>query len=609
MYDHPDAFDMTVRPDPSNRPAFNFPVLWQVAVLVLSVFLLYGRVIGYPYTEWDDGQYVVDNAVLKAVAQGNWCPVFTDEVMGNYHPVTMLSFAIEEVLFGGSPAARHTTNLILHALNALLVLVLIRRITDNASWAFVTALLWAIHPMHVENVAWVSARKDLLMALFGLASLIGWMRWRGEGSLTRYVMVAALFVLACLSKASAVAFAPSMLLIDVWQGRRWRSRATWLPLLPMIFLAVVLGLVSVLAQQRIGVINNAPLPAADRFMVGAANLVFYLFQQFVPVGSSVFYAYPNGGGALPAYYPLMAFFAIAMVAAFVLIRKWRSGWVAFAFWFVVVHLVLVLQWLPVGEAIRADRYTYIAGIGAMLVMAIALHHFLRSGATFALGFAIPVLAFAFVTWERTPVWSSPESIWSEMIDDEPHRYFHLIDRSVTLERSGRYVDALRDLDAAVRKGGKDQRPRYERARFRIRREEYREAMADLLKIFSTTPREPGLLANMIYVQMKMGMCSDVIGNATGALQVAPGSPDILNMRAYCLLRLSRPEEAWSDIQRSTAIRDQYGELSFLRGWYYMQIGDTAAACTELLRSRSETFSETDLGMQRDSLIQRACPLE
>ncbi|MBK9076103.1 MAG: glycosyltransferase family 39 protein [Flavobacteriales bacterium] len=342
-----------------------------IAAALLAVVAIYHQVPSFAFTDWDDTEYISENALLKGLSGPQVATEFSRYVMGNYHPITMLSYSAEIALFGKSPGAMHVTNLLLHLLNVVLVALFLRKLTKHHLLSALVALLWAVHPMRVESVAWLSARKDLLMLCFGLLMLLAYLQWRERERPVWYLLAFAAFLFSGLSKAMAVSFVPCLLLIDLAQGRSLKAWKPWTEKIPFAAAALIIGVVAVLAQRSVSTIGNVDLSAADRFWTGGANLVIYIVQQLVPIDLNARYAYPLTNGHLPAHYPALAMIGLAVLALY----AWRSSrrtWFIFGIGFLLLHLLPVLQWLPVGQAIRADRYTYAAGIGWSLAIGYVL---------------------------------------------------------------------------------------------------------------------------------------------------------------------------------------------------------------------------------------------
>lgn len=580
-----------------------------MALLIGVVVLCFARTVRFEYVDWDDLEYVAENRELGPFGADQVRREFTRNVMGNYHPVTMLSYSVEILFAGKHPGLMHATNVLLHAINALLAAVLVRRMTGRRALALLAATLWALNPMRVESVAWVSARKDLLMLLFGLLMLLSYLRWLRSQEAKWLVVAHVLFILACLSKAMAVAFMPTLLLVHMWSvpGRlRW---AMLKDKVVFLVLAIIFGVVAVRAQADLGVIANVALEGRQRAIVGAANLVIYTALQTVPVGLSAFYGYPLDNGHLPAVYAPAA--VVALVFLFFIVRGAIRGkvfWLAAAF--MVINLVLVLQWLPVGQAVRADRYTYAAGIGHALMLALALDYALSR-------WRLPVgrvlwtagaaaLALSARTIPRLDAWKDSVAVRTDMIEYAPKNFVFYMDRSISWERAHRPEEALADLNTAVRLRPKnDYKPFFVRGAFLAKTERYREAMADFLEVYKRVPTHPGLLPNMLYAQRKLGLCHEVERNATAALELDPKAIDILNLRALCRNAAGETDSAWIDVRRSLKVDPRNEQTLLIGAVVRTAVHDTAGACLLMDRMRGTLLVDAELDSLHSVMV-RTC---
>jgi len=585
---------------------------WPViGFAVLLVALIYHQVPSFAFTDWDDMHYIRDNALLKSLSTAQVITEFSRYVMGNYHPITMLSYSAEITLLGRSPGAMHVTNLLLHLLNVVLVGLFLRKLTKHDLLSAMVALLWAVHPLRVESVAWLSARKDLLLLFFGLCMLLAYLQWRERERPVWYFLALAAFLLSGLSKAMAVSFVPCLLLIDLAHGRSLKAWRPWTEKLPFAAAALIIGVVAVLAQRSVSTIGNVGLSSADRFWTGGANLAVYLAQQLVPIHLNTRYAYPLVNGHLPAHYPALALIGLAVLACY----AWRASkrtWFLFGIGFMLLHLLPVLQWLPVGLAIRADRYTYAAGIGWSLAIGyllVLLTSKLRNAPPYAPLLLAGLLAvpFAWLAHQRTVVWASAVSVRSDMIVREPRNFTLYMDRAISRDLEGDRAGALADYDKAIRmRPANDYKPYFERGMFHFRHKEYRKAMPDLIKTFQHAPTHTGLVPSMLYAQVKLGLCDEVVPNATAALQLDTGSTDVLNLRAYCLLQAGHYQEAQVDVDRALSKRQNYGEVWYLKAWAAAQAGDSAACCQALATSLPLPMADEELRLERDRLLGRIC---
>src|SRR5258705_873673 len=401
-----------------------------VAVLVLTTAITFERAIHNGFTKWDDQLYVTENHHIRDLSYTALESNFRSFLAGNYHPLTMVSLALDYRFWGLNPKGYHLTNVVLHLVNTLAVFGLIFLLTGSRELAVITALFFGIHPLHVESVAWVSARKDVLYASFYLGACISYVLWLKRGRLKAFYYVGALglFLLSLLSKGMAVTLPVVLLLIDFHARRRVPLRKQVLEKAPFFLLSIVFGALPVAAQKEGGAIGNvASIPARARAFVACYGFLFYLFKALVPVKLSAFYPYPDGvARGLPLIFWL-APLLVAVIALGVYRSRPRGRGVTFGALFYLVNVVLVLQLIPVGRAITADRYTYVSYIGVGFVVALGCRYFMhgpqerhegpRRAATAVLAVLCGILILA--ARARCEVGKENVSLWSDVIAKYP----------------------------------------------------------------------------------------------------------------------------------------------------------------------------------------------
>ena len=361
-------------------------VVWICAALAAITWLVFGRTLGHQFVTYDDPQYVYSNPdVVRGLSLPGIVWAFTHTVAGNWHPLTMISHMLDCQLYGLKPGGHHFTNVLLHTIVVVLLFLVLRQMT-GALWrsAFVAAL-FAIHPLHVESVAWISERKDVLSAVFFMLTLGAYVRYVRKRSLTAYLLALLLFALGLMSKPMLVTVPFVLLLLDYWPLNRIRDprsevkgqpahrgpaasgwsviRGLVIEKLPLLALSAVSSLVTLLVHSP-GAIEQ--LPFAWRLNNAAVSYVAYIWQMFWPARLATFYPHPND--QLPLWQVLLAvLFLIAVTFLAILSRKERpyifTGW----FWYVGM-LVPVIGLLQAGEQARADRYTYLPQIGLYLLI-------------------------------------------------------------------------------------------------------------------------------------------------------------------------------------------------------------------------------------------------
>jgi hypothetical protein len=343
-------------------------------LLLLLTLAVYGEVVTHEFIAYDDDAYVVSNPfVQKGISRATVTWAFTSFHEGNWHPLTWLSHMADVRLFGLNPRGHHAVNLLLHAANSVLLLILFTRMT-GALWrsAFV-ALLFALHPAHVESVAWVAERKDVLSTLFWLLAMLAYVRSVERPGAAGTVLVMLAFSGALMSKPMAVTLPFVLLLMDYWPlGRlagnnRCSFRILVVEKIPLFFLATVSCALTVLAQSRIlAVVPLDALPFPTRLAHAVTAYASYVGKMFWPRNLAVLYPFP--ATVAPGKVAAAAFLVVTVTAVAIVVRRripaLPVGW----FWFLGT-LFPVIGLVQVGQQALADRYTYIPFIGLFLMMA------------------------------------------------------------------------------------------------------------------------------------------------------------------------------------------------------------------------------------------------
>jgi len=348
------------------------------AGLVLATFIAYQPVFNNGFVGYDDDVYVTDNADIKngfTTQSIFWA--FTTSRATNWHPLTWLSHILDYRLFDLDPAGHHLTSLLLHITNTLLLFYVLRKMT-SALWpsAFV-ACLFALHPLHVESVAWVSERKDVLSSMFWLLTMLAYAHYANRPSILRYSATLVLFSLGLMAKPMLVTLPFALLLLDYWPlNRPLDSRRSILKLLlekvPFLVLSAACSAITYLVQEKT---TMEVLPIGGRISNALISYISYIGKLFFPSGLNVFY--PHTMGVTPAWKVVLAglLLAVITVAAILAARKRRYlpvGWL----WYLGT-LVPVIGFVQVGEQSMADRYTYIPSIGIFIILAWSIAEILR----------------------------------------------------------------------------------------------------------------------------------------------------------------------------------------------------------------------------------------
>jgi tetratricopeptide (TPR) repeat protein len=411
---------LKAQPRAKARPAEPAPRAWPTAA-ALAVFaaavLIHAPTLGYGFLpSWDDQQYVLENPWIRGWSFENVGRIFAEPYYGNYLPLHLVSYMVDYGLFRLEPFGYHLQSVLLGGVNAVLALLVTRKLFGDAKLAIVAALLFAVHPSHVEAVAWVSARKDLLATAFAMLSVIAYAPGAAARTRRAYLASVACFGLGMLSKASIAALPLFLLVVDALPsaGRRVDWRAAIANKIPYALIALVLVGINARAQQYSGEIRD---PVQYLALKGHAAWSYLALVTGVPRGTPD-YDTPELAGLVATGANLAGLVVLPAALGLALWRRWKrvgeaAGW--------MLALLAPAIFFPV-LTYMADRYLYAASLGFCWLLAVGILQIAveigtaraRAGVTAALA-AVPFALFTFRTLEYQPVWADPEALWSYVL--------------------------------------------------------------------------------------------------------------------------------------------------------------------------------------------------
>lgn len=418
-------------------------------LLAAAVLLAFSPALRNRFTGYDDPDYVTNNPhVLSGLSAANVAWAFTHAYASNWHPLTWISHALDCSLFGVNPAGHHLTSLLLHTGNTILLFVWLAGLggaNARGSWnirsAFV-ALGFGIHPLHVESVAWIAERKDVLSTFFALLALVAYSAYVRRPGLARYGALAALFAASLASKATWVTLPVLLLLIDWWPlGRKgwcWRDK------IPLAMLSLLASAVAVWAQNAgASVTNLNRLPLTLRLANAALSYLRYLVKTVWPVNLAVFYPYPD---AIPAWQVTLCLLALAAITAAALRMRSSHPWIAVGWGWYLLTLLPVIGIVQVGMQSMADRYMYVPLVGLLLAVAWEAGDTaaIRAGGILLLG------VWAVLTWRQCFVWRDGLTLFEHAVSVTQDNFVAHDNLGVELDQRGRPEEALAQYREALR---------------------------------------------------------------------------------------------------------------------------------------------------------------
>jgi hypothetical protein len=578
---------------------------WIFLAVCITAICLF-PMLSNKFTNWDDEYYVVQNTLLRGP---DWAGIFSKPIVSNYHPLTIITLAINYQLSQLGPFSYLLVNLLLHLINTALVFYFIWRITNKRTWvAFLTAIIFGIHPMHVESVAWISERKDVLYTLFFLLAMLQYWQYLENNSKRNYWFCLLLFLLSLLSKPAAIVFPLVLLLLDYWKGRKI-TRSVLIEKIPFFILAVIFAVITVKIQSKTAIAGLDFYPLWSRFFFACYVIMIYFARFFVPYPLSAFHPYPppdNLGWPIL----LSPVFIVAVLVFLWFNRKNKT--IVFGSLFFVVNLLLVLQIISIGGAIVAERYTYVPYIGLVLIAGMYLEKLVKTKTLKYLTTAVIIVAFGFLSFQRTKVWRDSDVLWTDVIKHYPdaalprgNRSNHLIrlsnDPEYKAQSAAMLQKALEDCNVALKN-----KPNYgkcyeNRQTIYLTRKEYSLALADANSLIKYEPnnRFGYYTKGVVYLHLKIP--DSALQSFNKCLEIYPNTDEALNNRGTLMFNFYQ--------QYDLAIADFTKAINITpNGNYYMNRSKCYFKKGDLEKARSDARVAIEKGEKIEEIYRQSLNL-
>lgn len=592
--------------------------------LVLAVAAIYGQMWRHEFLVFDDGEYIYRNPhVSSGLSAANFVWALTAYHSNNWHPVTWLSHMIDCQLFGLHAGAHHLMNALLHALNSCIVFLLLRRMTGALWKSALVAAAFAVHPMHVESVAWAAERKDVLSTCFALLTVWAYVSYARRPGAARYVAFAVLFVLGIMAKPMLVTLPFVLLLLDYWPLRRFGQpdgvsagavRAALPRLLvekaPLLVVAVASCVLTIQAQTAGGVVRtldeiSLPMRVANALV----SYVMYVVKLIAPVRQAFTYPYPK---QLPVLGALVATVVLAAITALVVHhRRARPAALVGWLWFLGT-LVPVIGVVQVGMQAMADRYAYFPSIGLFMLVAWGLDdlslRWPRRETVVGLVSGIALVVFGCEAWVQTRYWKDSITFFTRdvsIVKDDPLAYRHLgvaffeqrrygeavgafrnvlrlhpndeatmFNLALSFERQGLLADAAQSYQQAIRLKPDHTEAHYNLADLLERMGRGDEAIAQFREAIRLQPARAEYYTALGNALGAQGREDEAIANLEEAIRRSPSNASAHNNLGGVLVRVGRAREAFAEFARALELDPRLAEAEANRGLLYLQMGDS-----------------------------------
>jgi len=504
--------------------------LWRNLIclgLILSVLIVYGQLPFFDFVFFDDHVYVAEKAqVIAGISWESLRWAFTATDAGFWHPLTWISLMFDHELWGLNPGGYHLTNLLLHLIATLLLFFALRRLTGSRARSGFVAALFALHPLHVESVAWIAERKDVLSAVFWMLSLLLYARYVEKPGRLRYGLVLFSFLLGLMAKPMVITLPFILILFDVWPLNRL-SAGNWKLLIkekiPLLLMGVVVGVTTMLAEQQVGALKSlAEFPLSGRLSNAIVAYGFYLYKMVWPGHLSVHYPHP---GSWPPGEVMLSLLALGAVTFFA-VKRFRAqpfflvGWL----WY-LVSLLPVIGLVQIGSHAFADRYTYLPLVGVFIgivwgVGALVEHRKILTLPSGMIGITI-VLVLSAVSMQQVQHWRNAESLFRQAVSATKNNYLAYNNLGAALSRQGRQQEAMPYFEKAL-----NVRPDYVEALFNMGvalagQGKYAEALPVYGKVLTLNPRFAEAHNNAAIAYAQLGNLKQAIIHFREAIRIHP----------------------------------------------------------------------------------------
>jgi tetratricopeptide (TPR) repeat protein len=562
-------------------------VLVVAGLLLLAIAAVFAQTLRHDFVEYDDQTYVYENPLIRAgITARGLQAAFTKSHALNWHPLTTLSHMLDCQLYGLDPRWQHLTNVALHAATALVLLLVLSRMTGRFWPSAFVAAVFAIHPLRVESVAWVAERKDVLSGLFFTLTLAAYVGYcRRPFSLGRYLTVVACFALGLMSKPMLVTLPFVLLLLDYWPLQRFpvaagetvcgadetrsRSRASaarlWMEKAPLFVLSAGSCVATLLAQ-------GGELESVERFSWyvrvanAATSYVAYIGQTFWPAGLAVLYPHhtvttftgPHAGDAFWIWKALGASALLVSVTAGVMIARRRHPWLVVGWLWYLGMLFPVIGFVQVGWQSMADRYTYLAHIGLclgitwMVVGLCSAWRFRRLACSLAAFLVIAGLMAC--AWRQTSFWRNSETLWSRALACTSRNVVAHSGLGAVLHKQGRLEEAVRQYQLALKINPAHLMAHNNLAAVFFQQGRLEEAIAHYQVALRARPDYAKAHGNLGACFFNQGKVDEAIAEYRRALKLDPDYADAHANLAVALQQQGKAEEAAAERRKARELR-------------------------------------------------------
>jgi|GEM_PF-6507681 len=540
-----------------------------ISALLLFVAALFLNTLGNKFVNYDDDQFLLNNSLIREFSFKSIYDIFVTywDFSTVYRPLVYTAYALEYQLWGLSPTGYHLASWLLHLVNVFLCFKLTQKLSGTSSLAVVVALLFAIHPMRTESVAWALAQADVLYASFFLFGLWAYLKSFENTNMLPisakglHIITFIAFLGAIFSKPTAIVFPAVLTLIDLYKGKELNSfsqnsfqsiiRST-VGKLHFWVVSAGMAIITVMVQSKFPAITVNQFSFLEKIVVVFYSISFYILKLFLPMGNNPHVLFPT---QLEFQHYLIALLLPTVIALLFFVKSQRNITV-FGFLFFLLNIILVANIMGFGRTIVADRYTYLPHIG--LLWAILLPIWEKNKQSMILWGVIVVYGIwcSFSTFKQNLVWYNSYTLWNSVIIHQPTNHLAYFSRANMFRMETKLPEALLDYDRAISLQTQDHAYYTNRGLTKTALQDFAGAKTDFDKALSINPYSSDIYKNRALFFYFTNNFAAAEQDLTKALSIRTDDPEIYHYRGIMLFQLGKQEQACEDWRKAAQMNFQ-----------------------------------------------------
>ena len=555
--------------------------LLGIVAAIISL-VIFSPALSYDFVNWDDPANFLENPLVQEFSLKNITGIFSNHVIGNYNPLPIFMFAIERALFGFDPFWFHLINILFHAANVYLVFRFLQFFNLHKYACLFGALLFAIHPMRVESVVWVTERKDVLFGLFFLLSMIQYLHYRASGKRKHWMASFAFFIIGLFAKIQMVTLPLSLICLDYYFDKKLTLRSM-LSKWPYFLGSLLFGLLGIYMLREMGsLMDETGYDGIQRLVIGGYSLVIYLVKFVYPYEMMPLYAYPN---VLSTSVYIVSTLSILVLGGLFWLYTSKKYVLTFGLAFFLVNIFFLLQIVNAGQGFLADRFTYIAYLGLVFIAAFYFSFLLGSSKRWLLAFVLlGMTGMVFQTVQQSKIWRNSATLWTRVIETNDRIAMAYAQRANYYRDNNKPDLALPDYDRAISLDLNDGKTYNSRAKLLFDNGRLKEALSDYTNGLQLDPDNVEMLANRGAVYGALGQTNKAITDLSACLALDPNHANGYLNRSLMYLKLRQKRNALNDLNAYLGLKPNHADIWYERGKLHYELRDFPKAEQDILHA-------------------------